>query len=873
LRGFIFLVVVLQWVGCAPTTDGIPEDPGDLDTQAGIIVSNGLGLKAFAGELNQNNTALASPKEFYAALASVPLTAEGLLGSPDLAAMLAADPRCIDPGYDPDGPGPMEPEERYKTFCAREFLEYAYSCAMPRGSEMTVQVGDFNIKFHGFVGIAPEWGAEDGSCLTAECQEWMTACLAARTNTLVRQPLLLRGSHEAVAEPSEIELDCFTQREGSYYGNLFQATADPLGEAPLAYSCAGPASATRAHDLRFCSTVGSDGGCKDEDGERVIEVVGDCVALDPRLSSGSLCSEGCSPKVSCDNTNEIPETCYTSNFRCNEMSTGSAYSRVLTVFTLDPEPTADEPEACTEYRKLIVRDKYAPPEEPIEPPPSEPVCETCFATALGAGCHEEVTPPAVVTEGGESGNIYVAGRFTVETALGSDQFTAVGASKWDGFLSKLSSDGTVLWSKQIDTEGFLPGNVATDADGNVYLAAVYSTSINLDGGPAETPTDGMATVLAKFNSSGELVWQRHYQSYALGIFGQRNARVAVRGENVVLATEYGDDITGPGVSAGAIPNLSDDNDYGEILVVKFDRDGNVGWFEALGGNEDTQLLGGLDLGTDGSVVIAGRFYDSAEFGATTFSTSSTDSSTERVVDGYVVKLDNAGDLDWAWQFGTPTSRDGLTGVSVHNDGRIAITGYFEKTITIGPTTLQGNPGGSNPVENGVVGVLSSGGVPTWLDKWGDDSRDRGEGVTWEGNHVAVFGFFAKAHVLASGDSDCPDEPLFFADDVYSLTSLQIDSKVKKCWLASQNEKELRDLLIRIHDGSSGALVRAQRVGGYVAEVPKGLGLHPGGDIILSIDFAGAPKVGQRYVNSFSGSADGFIPFPTDALIARIRSAP
>src|SRR5262245_17046950 len=103
---------------------------------------------------------------------------------------------------------------------AREFLKYVVSCALDDHDELTMRIDGHRYKFPGSLGLAPEWGRSHGSC-DGECQRWVSACVLARVDaTGTKRTISIRGDHPAL-QPAEHELRKFSDREATYYGNVF----------------------------------------------------------------------------------------------------------------------------------------------------------------------------------------------------------------------------------------------------------------------------------------------------------------------------------------------------------------------------------------------------------------------------------------------------------------------------------------------------------------------------------------------------------------------------------------------------------------------------------------------------------------------------
>ncbi|HEY6182798.1 MAG TPA: immunoglobulin domain-containing protein [Terriglobales bacterium] len=99
-----------------------------------------------------------------------------------------------------------------------------------------------------------------------------------------------------------------------------------------------------------------------------------------------------------------------------------------------------------------------------------------------------------------SGNIYVAGFFFGQIAIGQTTFTSRG--KEDIFIAKLQDDGTVIWAKQIGYSGAERINsLGFTRRGELLIAGQVEAGLSLDGTFLETtgPADGF---VAKFRPEG-----------------------------------------------------------------------------------------------------------------------------------------------------------------------------------------------------------------------------------------------------------------------------------------------------------------------------------------------------------------------------------
>lgn len=150
----------------------------------------------------------------------------------------------IDPAYGLDTPQGMSESLGLLTDASlRGTAEYLVECALPLGQGITKTVDGQTLEFAGLLGLAPEWA--DGSC-DEECQQWITACLLARTNVSGQSVMIwIRADHPAIGyDLPEDEL----VHEASWYGNLF---AGP-GEQYLCKGAPG-STASAVHEGRTCT--------------------------------------------------------------------------------------------------------------------------------------------------------------------------------------------------------------------------------------------------------------------------------------------------------------------------------------------------------------------------------------------------------------------------------------------------------------------------------------------------------------------------------------------------------------------------------------------------------------------------------------------
>lgn len=150
----------------------------------------------------------------------------------------------IDPAYALDSEQGMSESLGLLTDAAkRGTAEYLVECALPLGESITKTVNGQTLVFEGLLGLAPEWANDE---CDEDCQQWVTACLLARTNASGQSVTIwIQADHPAIGYGTPGGL----VHEASWYGNLFTGDDDQ-------YLCKGdPGSGALAkHEGRTCST-------------------------------------------------------------------------------------------------------------------------------------------------------------------------------------------------------------------------------------------------------------------------------------------------------------------------------------------------------------------------------------------------------------------------------------------------------------------------------------------------------------------------------------------------------------------------------------------------------------------------------------------
>jgi hypothetical protein len=226
--------------------------------------------------------------------------------------------------------------------------------------------------------------------------------------------------------------------------------------------------------------------------------------------------------------------------------------------------------------------------------------------------------------------------------------------KADGWIFRIDSNGTLLWQKSVGgSNDDLFYGVTENADGT--LAAAGTTA----------STDGDLSGIV--NHGGNDMWL--VKLSATGTFLLQNCFGTSGFENALHIEK---DRSGGYFLVGSISVKDGDaHNYNgglyDVWVVKTSDSAKLLWEHAYGGSNSDVGTDLRQLG-DGSVIIAGN----------TSSNDSIASGNHGALDFWLIKLSGTGSLTWQKQYGG-TKDDGANSLSLTNDGGFMLVGTSSST--------------------------------------------------------------------------------------------------------------------------------------------------------------------------------------------------
>ena len=220
----------------------------------------------------------------------------------------------------------------------------------------------------------------------------------------------------------------------------------------------------------------------------------------------------------------------------------------------------------------------------------------------------------------------------------------------DAFVAKYDRDGNKQWVVRFGTpQDDLATAVAISDDGAVWVSG--DTYGGMEGNVNKGERDGF---LAKFSATGVQQWIVHISTEV--VERARGLAVDARGIATVVGTTYGE-----------FPGFSNAAKLREAWITQIDCNGKQLWLQQFGSDKEDTVVD-VSVDEDGNSTICG--YTDSVIGQEFFG----------VRDAFIGKFTSSGEKSWIYQFGT-SSTDICYGLWVDSSDNIFAVGVTEGTIS------------------------------------------------------------------------------------------------------------------------------------------------------------------------------------------------
>jgi hypothetical protein len=251
----------------------------------------------------------------------------------------------------------------------------------------------------------------------------------------------------------------------------------------------------------------------------------------------------------------------------------------------------------------------------------------------------------------KEGNCYITGGMGGSITLrgGGSTITLLSKGHGDFFAAKYGTDGNILWGT---TYGYSDNNeysetIALDDLGFVYLGGSYSNR-NENG-----------AALVKLNPiNGETVWERR-------VIGSASINsIKIQEEYLYVA---GDILFSNRVETGNIGSIVLEGNSNDILLGKYDLNGNLVWIKNIGG-DGYERANSLVIDSNENIYITGAFINKSDFCGVNL-----ESKNYRA---FIAKFLKDGEFVWVGSVAEGIEASEGFSITVGKEGNIYLGGFF-----------------------------------------------------------------------------------------------------------------------------------------------------------------------------------------------------
>jgi len=270
----------------------------------------------------------------------------------------------------------------------------------------------------------------------------------------------------------------------------------------------------------------------------------------------------------------------------------------------------------------------------------------------------------------------------------------------------------LLWGTYVGGNNIDIGNsIATDANGNIYMAGVTASSNNISTiGVFQNAIQAFADgFVVKFNSNGGRLWGTYYGGNDATFINK------VVSDNAGGAFILGDTYATSNISSTPTHQPAHGNAGGiDCFLARLNASGGRLWGTFYGGIDDDYSYG---LSSDAtSVYIVGETASNNNISTTGSHKPAITGGT----DGFIAKFNYAGNRQWGTYFGGDGG-DAVKGVAVDKNGNVCIGGTTNSIAGIStPNTHQTAISSDN---DGFVAKFNNAGVRQWGTYYGGTNLD------------------------------------------------------------------------------------------------------------------------------------------------------
>lgn len=281
-----------------------------------------------------------------------------------------------------------------------------------------------------------------------------------------------------------------------------------------------------------------------------------------------------------------------------------------------------------------------------------------------------------------SNHVYAIGSYfqTVDFDPGPGN-TSINASRYaDAYICKYTTSGNLLWAKTLgDSAAVTANDVFCDASGNVISGGHFYERGDFDPGPSTyylTPAAYAEVYISKLDSNGNFVWAKTFPGMGSELL---EAMDMDANGNIYLCVSFGASFDADPGLASAMMNTT--SPTGATAIIKLDPNGNFLWAEQFGeGTTGYMYCYSITASASGATAVAGFYKGDADFDPSAATAMHTSNG---ISDGFVLKLQPNGTLDFVNFYGLPNTSNVVMNCRFDAGGSLYASGYYSDSVRAG----------------------------------------------------------------------------------------------------------------------------------------------------------------------------------------------
>ncbi len=272
-----------------------------------------------------------------------------------------------------------------------------------------------------------------------------------------------------------------------------------------------------------------------------------------------------------------------------------------------------------------------------------------------------------------SGGVLMVGTFADLATFGTQTVNSGSFGNFDMFLAKYLPDGTCSWVKKAGGPTDDKANSVRQLPGGAIFMTGFFQGTAAFGTINVTSVFNYDFFLAKYDATGNIAWVQQ----GGGNGNDMGNSIGIDASSNIYVTGF----IGDTATFGTTTIF--DNEYGSIIVAKYNNSGTLQWIKTAGSFVDDT---GFDISTDagGSSYVTGYVSGNASFSGTALTGIQSN-------DAFITKYDPTGIVRWVARIGS-TGFDRGKAVVADVNGYCYVAGDFSGTVSVGTNVLNAPPG-------------------------------------------------------------------------------------------------------------------------------------------------------------------------------------